>query len=83
MNKLHVVGLEGMVRVYDVRTLHPEHGFACVKEKVNHLLPTSLTCSKGEEVDRLGCCTAASEQGCLSHMRRQWWLELVEIFIPR
>lgn len=35
MNKLILSSLEGRVRVYDLRTLHPELGFAYVEERVS------------------------------------------------
>ena len=35
MNKLVVCGLESKFRVYDLRTKHPEEGFACLTEKAH------------------------------------------------
>ena len=39
MNKLLVTGLESKVRVYDLRTQHPQSGFASVSEKVRRRNP--------------------------------------------
>ena len=35
MNKMVVCGLESRFRVYDLRTKHPEEGFACLSEKAH------------------------------------------------
>ena len=35
MNKMIVTGLESAFHVFDLRTLHPESGFASLKEKVS------------------------------------------------
>ena len=36
MNKLVATTLEGTVQLFDLRTLHPEQGFACLKHKVKN-----------------------------------------------
>ncbi len=36
MNKLVATTLEGTVQLFDLRTLHTEQGFACLKHKVNN-----------------------------------------------
>ncbi len=50
MNKLLVSTLEGKLRVYDLRTLHPELGYAYVEDRIS---TGTVWCSKGSSARRI------------------------------